>query len=1242
MMKYLFLVFFALAWSSVALAAGDSCDDPLSATEGANSASTLNGDQWFSFYSESGGDYYVEYEELHHLVVFNDCDTELEINEHYSRALLTIDAGQTILLKWKSDYLEKEFEFNFEIAEEGDVFEKPILISDLGAQTFPQDEKVAYYSYQSTAETVLEIDKKESAYASFFTEDGSSFDDPLYFLGQAYVSTETYIIRMEDEAGEAWDWELTSRGPIIGEYCSNPVVFSESATAEVSEKLSRTYFSYTATEDGKISVSNFSSYMIGIEFYDDCYGDNLDRDYDNTIEVVEGQTYILFCNNQNNSGSFTFTTNSSKGISCDVPIEIKQLGDVSFMVGSGSVFMSFVAPQTGTYMIDAPSVEPAGESSNQLSVYSGCDTYDYNGYIEVSYDKDLLFKANEGQSYIIVNSGNWEVANGEMLTLNIDINTVKGLACETPIQIEAAGEQKYDEDRDVLYYTYTPTKDCNLTVSDGDKQNPVEIYHDCDIEQGVYMTDGEASMTVKEGETVLIKWEEEMYESGGFTWTLTEAELAGGEMCAKPSIIETLGTIAFDMKANKVFYSYTATKDGFLDIADQSDYSNYVYILDECDGQEKFGNTDGNTRINVTEGQNVIIVWEDIDEYDTEWTLTESEGEAGESCAKPIALTGFDAGKLDVTIEANKVNYYSYTPAVNEVLIYQAEFSIGFKIADECITVEPNQKDIDSVSLIAGTEYIIAFNSGSQNADVSLTIREAIMGENVDNPIILTGSGTVAYESELPRLHYQYVATEMCVVECGFNYDELSPSVGFPVTMQKGETLNFDMKKQKDDVSFEFTIRDVVEGESCMKPFIGSIGENEFSGGVERLTVSYTAESDGIVTVSTDAEKSIMKMDSCNASYYINNDNILSFEAKKGQQFVLFVNLDKTEEFIFTIEENAAEAGETFSNPIEVVEGINKYVGSDKGLLKTYYKYVANGEPTLTIAGGGEWTYVVNAETGDTVASNMYDGVEFDAVYKTEYIIIQERASYHSDEWELTINNNGPEKFDVSITVSSADGVVAGATVTVGEKTATTNAEGIASFYLLDGTYNCSVSIGGKTTSFDEISVAGANLTKVLEVKTAEEGDVEYKLTLTDGDIKLENATIAINGAEYTADADGNVAIDLPTGTYSYTVTTEAGKKFSGTITIDGAGEAELDAEDHVVATDDVNVAFVVKPNPVQTTLSVVVPDDCIAKLFNSSGLLVYQTAGSFSVDVSNFPAGIYSVVTVVNGEVLTKKIVKK
>lgn len=101
----------------------------------------------------------------------------------------------------------------------------------------------------------------------------------------------------------------------------------------------------------------------------------------------------------------------------------------------------------------------------------------------------------------------------------------------------------------------------------------------------------------------------------------------------------------------------------------------------------------------------------------------------------------------------------------------------------------------------------------------------------------------------------------------------------------------------------------------------------------------------------------------------------------------------------------------------------------------------------------------------------------------------------------------------LEITINDGTDAIEGATVTISNKTETTDENGKAAFTLNDGTYTASVTASGYADKSSSITINGADATATISLEVVD----TLTVTVDDGVIAIEGATVTIDGVTKTA-----------------------------------------------------------------------------------------------------------------------------
>jgi hypothetical protein len=152
---------------------------------------------------------------------------------------------------------------------------------------------------------------------------------------------------------------------------------------------------------------------------------------------------------------------------------------------------------------------------------------------------------------------------------------------------------------------------------------------------------------------------------------------------------------------------------------------------------------------------------------------------------------------------------------------------------------------------------------------------------------------------------------------------------------------------------------------------------------------------------------------------------------------------------------------------------------------------------------------------------------------------------------ELAVNTaSSVDTYTVTFNVTDGSTAIEGASVAINDETLTTNASGVATIELENGTYNYIVTKNG----FDDfngtvvVNNAADNASVTLTESTAPHYAVTFNVT--DGSTAIEGASVAINGETLTTNASGIATIDMVNGSYNYIVNKNGYQEINGSVVV--------------------------------------------------------------------------------------------
>jgi len=1101
-MKNIFLFILLIFSLTLTAAEGDSCDNPITATMGENSATVESGNQWFVFTATTAGDYiisnneYLSESEMVMLKVYSDCDTEIdtlfEMSTNGSKKMVSLSANESVKLMWGNDYSQVAFTFKIYTAENGDAFTKPIVIDAPGTITFPQDKEILYYSYTITDDAVIILSENDDYYSTLYNDDGDEIPYGYMDERKYKLSSGTYIIKMKSNVDVSFDWTLTERDLILGEFCSDPIVLTESAEVDFGGNEKRVFYSFTAQANGKICGANMSTSFIAI--YDECNGNELyttDISENFCYDVETGNDYIIRLTTEYGVDEFAwnFIVADGAGESCDNPIIIDGFGTISTPAASGMLYYKFTSTDGGAFKIsDGEDIE-----DNKVELYANCNEVanGFNYALAIGYEGEILYEAEAGEEFIVL----WNIGGGgntkdDFFTWTILADNTPGLSCDNPIILTETGNVQYLEGNEQLYYSYTATRDCRLELThDESFSGTFCMYLDCDGEQFDQQGyGGEMVVYALQGTTYIFKWSPYSEPYSSFTWTINEEDYHGGEICKYPQVISEPGDIEFTQTEGKWYYSYTATMDGAIKVTDD-DKSSLVEIYSGCETMDGWVySNSGELTAGVTNGETYIIRWTNKETVAFTWTLTEDEGVPGETCNNPIVIQSIGGQDSPTEFEVTATSgytYYSFTPDADQMLIITDNNNYNkVEVDSTCdfgTAAFGTNGELDT-EILNGTTYKIRWESMSSGGFTwTAYIRDLLAGETPHSAIIIPEPGNVEYLDARKELYYKYTATKDAAIEISSDNEDAYVNTGSLKYVSEGETILIQWVNPA-ETAFTWTLveRDVIDGETCSNPIaVTNAGDIVCNSELTNIYYSYAPTQNSIIKI-TDADNNhyVYIAKGCNvSSYYYSPTGEIAFEATPSENIIIRWNNNSTDEFTWNIVEQTPTEGETANNAIVIEQPKTvDYVGINKGLVRNYYSYTPTVKQQVKLS-LVNFAMVWDAASGDTISTVYYDSTTFVANKNAKYIIVWELDGGTIDTLTLTATDIFEETNTVTFNVSDAYGAIADANIVVAETTLTTNSSGAATIELEDGTYNYTVTADGYQDLTGEVVVNGEDIT---------------------------------------------------------------------------------------------------------------------------------------------------------------------
>jgi len=1131
-------------------AAGTECSDPFVAQLGENQGSTAESEQWFSFTAESEG-YYAfdisgigENDYLPH-DYYTDCENQTSDYEDAwfgARDVSYLDAGESILLHYKTSSYKGDFTLTISIPQTGDIPQMPIEYTSTEGYPVPEGTNTIFFKITISEAQTISF-PLNNGYASVEGDSYNDIDETKYDEGIYLLKTAgDYIVGLAGLKGEAFTWQPSYADPLQGEWLSLPVILTESESLNLPDGLDEMYYEYTAPADGFIMGSKINAYFkVRVKGEYDKIKSVDATDYSFRVPVSEGTTYTITYSKEYgavNEG-WQFTVDDGKGLTCENPFTIDQFGEVE---GTGAIsYYKFTIPKDGAFTVALPAdIINEGEGGHQLALYK-VDEYCYE--VNSVWNQNLVFEASEGETYIIKTSGtNWTLIDG----------APEGTACSKPIKAGEPGTFTFPAKAKEMFLEYTPTRDCKLAILDGNSQYRLHAKFDCETKQAEHHSDeGELAFPVTAYQPVLIRWSTDYAKEESFDFTIEEKDFEPGDRCNNPLVIEEMGTYTFTNKTLPFYYAFVPTITGKLKFSDDA-YRNKLTILESKCSEDNAISSEDKQTISTFKGDTVYFVYESYYEDDFEWTVEEIEADPGETCG--TALTA----ELDTPVElqSSTVFYYTYTAEKNGILSLSSDERIYAEISKECVNSSYEYSRNFSHTVHAGETYLIYIKTYNlSGTEITFSLEEVAEGEHEDFPIMINLNETVSAGSGSQK-YYRFITANESVYFFEYNTEEITINHATPGLLPSGADITFSVDIASADAEFSLQTRDPYPGEYYSYPATVEAGEIKDNEDMNFLYYRYTASDDLTVTfdIGGQAWLEIYLPD----NDFHRTDTILSFEAKAGESFVFYVPYkSESQKKSFSISERAPETGESNNLPSEISatdENI-ALIRKDIALAKSYYSYTPSVKQKVTITPveyNLDRLLVVDQATNDTIYEEMYSQSAVFTLERNQTYIISIIDENSKEAWNIETEDLEDPAISYTFSIKNDDAPIEGAVITIGELQFTTDSEGKAVADLMPGSYDYTVTISGFKTETGTIfpSEASIGLSLIMEEDSEPTYSIEFNVSSTEGE--LTSAFVSIFDQQISLDENGKATVELKNGNYTYTIKAIGFKDISGEIKVEG------------------------------------------------------------------------------------------
>lgn len=644
-----------------------------------------------------------------------------------------------------------------------------------------------YYAYTASAtqDELLEI-RSEKSYTVTFSVDGTSgtkFQSVRSEGGRsncvAVNKGQSVIIKLNAYKVSEFNFTFAAYAAdnTAGYSCAAPIVLSEAAPAWLPTN-GDLYMEYTATKSGTLtfiaaqSISNLSV-KEGCEGTETKLSIGQDDWYNAKVNfaVTAGKTYILHGSTYSNAVAYCSLEQKEEGVSCEAPFMGKETGNV-LPAAAGVYWYSYAPLKTGFVSIPKPETV-AGDT---VRVLKNCTTS--TAYAQANDRLGIRFRVEANEPYLIKISKKNATAADETFDL-VNAEPQAGDSRDLPLEITASTYTTPALDGTYYYLLTAPATQssfvkvaCTQALSGGSQMQLTNYTTSAILSTSSSLATTQAAP----GEQFILKW---TCSEGvnNIPFTVSFETIKEGDLITNP-IAATLGGNKVYAGLDTRYYSYTATKSGFLKIIP----SDANVLVDFYGTQEETAKLPtyrmagtNNVSTEVYKGQTRYIKVSGVT-ADCTFELLEVDYADGESCemafavAEPIVIVPATVGHHFYAYTAEKEGLLTIS-SNNFPYVYNSDlicYSTIYVKQGTCTSGE--MKDIHSTTgeqaifkgvynVKAGDTFIVDAFSVAQpeGASISFELRDYLEGEDASTAIEIN-EGMLTLKKASPTIPTWYVA----------------------------------------------------------------------------------------------------------------------------------------------------------------------------------------------------------------------------------------------------------------------------------------------------------------------------------------------------------------------------------------------------------------------------------------------------------------------------------------------------
>lgn len=644
------------------------------------------------------------------------------------------------------------------------------LVPGTNTCTMEDASGMAYWKYTPEENTLITV-TATSGYVQAYTvndDNGSGSETTLQGVTTSSLQSTYYLdegttcyFRASGSETVSFDAAMKTGGNVgKGFSADDPVIINVGEEMYMGRSVfsnngQTTYASYTADDAGVLVLSATAYAYISVNGGASSYMEYSNGKYVYNLSVEAGQTYNITFTQHYSPFILTAEMTHPEPGSFEMPFGLIE-GDNTVPAENGEYWYTFVNDKTGYGVISSDNTLSRGE----VKVYKNKSDIQYGmPYAQSatgSYDVRFEMPSTGMTFYVCVNKA---MSSSEDETFSFTIEDyAEGDKESNPIIIEnlPATETTKAAGGTFYYAVNVPAgehKFLNVEATSEITSSYTSV--------SVYPTGNSWSATTgtnkvrtevdggQNGQQYIIMWSSS--ETTPITFIVSLEDVKQGELITNP-LTAVLGDNVIDGDGTK-YYTYTATMTGKLVVKGTPEmYITFPRGTGQYDGTYQSTVVGSTYTLAVTEGQAYYIKIENAKDKDV-FNLSEAEFETGESRDKPFIV---EDGTFTLGNETYADYWLQYTVQKDGVLTIESD--IPYNYTDQLLycnaedsytsglaTTVQDGGEYNTIYRVetvvsAGDVYLVnlKLQSPYEGKVVTFSERDAVEGESIDNPIVLT------------------------------------------------------------------------------------------------------------------------------------------------------------------------------------------------------------------------------------------------------------------------------------------------------------------------------------------------------------------------------------------------------------------------------------------------------------------------------------------------------------------------